>query len=312
MTSTITTTIGLTSNFTVPSSCFGPIFTLSPKGNDVLSIYSPYGFSTMTAITRGGLTNCYPSDYLSVSKGSNATLTKDGVPSVIVYQSYYSPALCPVGHMNVQQHVVGLVTSAVCCPSGKQPIEVKNYCYDKIGGSVTVVNGSSTITPYIDNVYESAVTVAWQSSDLSLWFPRSPSTASATTTATTTTPATGTPQPSSNDISKGATVGIGVGIGFGILFIGAATAFWYWRRRQPRGTAKLVPQDDWDDNAAANAYRNAGFPPSELEAPPKGLPELDHDGARTEIGSEGHWIEMETNGQPTEMGNDTQRVEMPG
>jgi hypothetical protein len=97
-----TITSGPTQFVPPESTCFSSVFTVSPKGYDVISMYKPSatGQGRGYFLTRGYNPVCYPPDF---------------GPGVV-----YSPAVCPDYHTgaltSVNTYDTRTVTTISCCP----------------------------------------------------------------------------------------------------------------------------------------------------------------------------------------------------
>lgn len=112
----------LKTTFTSPASCFAPIFTLSPLGNDAFG-----STSNLYSVERG-----YTSAYYAANTSASVTVSHNGVVyTTPVARYYYSPGNCPTGYTTASAAFTtyigvslsattipgDILTQATCCPS---------------------------------------------------------------------------------------------------------------------------------------------------------------------------------------------------
>lgn len=272
--------IPLTTTFTPPAVCFQPTYTLDPMGVD-----SWAGHAT---IVRGYAETCFPSGYKQAMINSAAVTSAPGLGVVAgstSYLQYFSPGVCPSGYRTIEQVTSETVTLATCCPSYvsmtydsvwgacklvPMPMDLTVSGIDSLDGGYPV----STIDAGGGGAIESAVTVAWQVSDLSLLGRATPTSLLATPTpslsqasalnsasasnptATVATPTSGV-QPATSISNATPTTGITAATAAGIG-VGAAAAFalvflviaYYRRRRRAASYAAQAAVDSRSDDDA--------------------------------------------------------------
>ncbi|KAK1147849.1 hypothetical protein N8T08_000362 [Aspergillus melleus] len=240
------TTLAMTTRFTAPKDC-ATSWTYEPKSyNDV----APSGLVMQNC--NKVVSSCFPSGFAGEGRK---------IPNQI-----FSPGYCPMGYTSADVAIKGPLTSAICCLSDysytSSIMQYSNLPSATYAGCTSMLSSSSsTIVSARDKeddrgtqvhgpivMWAQPITVAHESSDLSLFVPVTSTAESSTyvskTTSSestrTTESASHTAQPSqnvasseSNGLSTGAKAGIGIGAGVAGLGIFGVLAFWLFRRRGP-------------------------------------------------------------------------------
>ncbi|KAF2194596.1 hypothetical protein K469DRAFT_744483 [Zopfia rhizophila CBS 207.26] len=190
------TLTALTTIFTTPPECFDRPLTLVSTGTEDASYsdwstdvvqWDAYEFDSTTALS------CYP------PTPAGPSTTFPGQTITIWDHNYFSPAACPHDHFMFNatswttstSGSVGTITEATCCPVGytshnyfgctshfasaTKALLTENIITDsQYEGSTYSVTGSATLGTDLPHVLiRSIYSVAWESSDLSLFTPAS-------------------------------------------------------------------------------------------------------------------------------------------
>ena len=215
----------LTTTFTPPTACLEPTYFLFPDGLDVLTTETYVGYvgsvggltvaNTETSIFRGVSSACFPPQFTN--------------------KVSYSPGVCPSGYATLHTDFADSIYTATCCPSGMLYNAPYTTCLSLALDDLSIVQHSATTTLQAANqslyLLAPPITVAYHTSDLTLWTTTAASAASAPTSIVTPT-SNSVHGGSSDQLTTGAQAGIGVGVALGLLAIVAATMLLLRRRRR--------------------------------------------------------------------------------
>ena len=190
------------------------MFTTETYVGYVGSVGGPTVANTETSLFRGMSSDCFPPHFTAMVS--------------------YSPGVCPSGYETLHTDSADSTYTATCCPDGMLYNAPYTTCLSLALDDLKIVQHSSTTTLQAANlslyVFAQPITVAYQSSDLSLWTTTSASAASAPTSIVTTT-SNSIQSASSTKLTAGAQAGLGVGVAIGVLALVAAAVL-FWRRRR--------------------------------------------------------------------------------
>lgn len=138
-----TMTPSLTTTFTPPASCFGPVFTFAEtttpqmpriydNASDVItglqrttdmwptstvSIYTYAPGANLTAVlSRGVDPVCFPSPFWPIARSTSSLNEK--------MEHFYSPGICPYGYTTALASFAGIMVTGTCCPESMGPLQI--------------------------------------------------------------------------------------------------------------------------------------------------------------------------------------------